>query len=252
MTGSSGGRRFSFPTAEGVSEEVRRHPSASGLGGRAPVEPAVPILGVFGPETPGPGVAAGERVGRLIPGVGVVSAIDAVEVESVEPGRNGGGYAGGGDHKEGHGSGRRAHHTGQGIKSALLKEGHGRFAWPSGFATTVAQRGGQAASPHFRLLSPSVMSNSRKRNPDRGQVPRSVQTRQLHRIPAVRFHPLPGGPGNPARRHDRAVMSGLHDLAKHAISARTRFMAKLMAAPSGLSFLISRRSDLRRLENSPR
>lgn len=131
MTGSDGGRRFSFPTAEGVSEEVRRRPPASapGPGGRASVEPVIPILGVFGPETPDPGVAAGKRVGRLIPGVDCVeSAINAVEVESVEPGRNGGGDDGGGDHQEGRVSGRRAPQTGQGIENALHKEGHGRFA----------------------------------------------------------------------------------------------------------------------------
>ena len=64
------------------------------------------------------------------------------------------------------------------------------------------------------------------RNAHRAQVPRPMQTRQLRRITPIRLHPLPGGTRNPARRHNHAVMAGLHDLAIDPVSARTRLMAK--------------------------
>ncbi len=90
------------------------------------------------------------------------------------------------------------------------------------------------------------------RNPHWAQIPRSTQTRQLHRITAVRLHTLPGGTRDPVRSHKHAVVTGLNDLPINPVPARTRLIAKLNTSPSGLSFLISRRNEVRLFAITPR
>ena len=91
----------------------------------------VPVLGAFGPEAPDPYVALRKGVRGPITGVvGIAAAVDSHEAEGLQPLRDGGADARGGDDQGVSGTWRRPRQHGERVDRAFDEQGRGRLAVP--------------------------------------------------------------------------------------------------------------------------
>jgi hypothetical protein len=65
------------------------------------------------------------------------------------------------------------------------------------------------------------------RHPDRSQIPRPIAARQLHGVPPIRLHPIPGFDRHQGRRHHLALHPKRGQLPIENVSCRTRLIAGL-------------------------